>query len=250
MDRRSTSTVPGPCRPIGWQVVPKPNGGTRRLVVLDPEDELAFARSIVGIAPTIQRALGGESHANRLVGWDPRRGLRLDPWKHARRRWRDDVRRLESRGRFVALTDARACYASIAPSAIARRLRMLGVPQARTDEITAWLHTFGDAGVEGLPVGPAASALLADAVLAVGDDALRSTGVGFVRWVDDVAIFAPDRRARAAALGALEEAWSSLGLEMHEHKTLLLDDPRQVTASAGAMSNAPSGSPRCDNRAT
>lgn len=250
MSHRTTSTVPGPRRPIGWQVVPKPSGGTRRLVVLDPEDELAFARSVVGIAPTIRRALGTESHANRLVGWDERRGPLLEPWRHARWRWRGDVRGLGRRGHFVAVTDVRACYASIAPSVIARHIRMLGVPQARTDEIAAWLHTFGDAGVEGLPVGPAASALLADAVLAVGDDALRSTGVGFVRWVDDVAIFAPDRRARAAALGALEEAWSSLGLEMHEQKTLLLDDPRQVTASAGAMSNTHSGSPRCDNRAT
>ncbi len=118
---------------------------------------------------------------------------------------------------------------------------MLGAPPARVDEIASWLRAFRDAGVDGLPVGPAGSALLADAVLAAGDDALRSTGASFVRWVDDVAIFAPDRRARAAALGALREAWASLGLEMHEQKTVLLDDPRDVTASAGTTSNVALG---------
>jgi hypothetical protein len=209
--------------------------------VLDPEDELSFARSVAPIAPSIRRALGGESHANRLVGWDPLRGPLLEPWRHARRRWHGDVRRLESRGHFVAVTDVRACYASITPVAIARRLLMLGAPSARIDEIASWLRAFREAGADGLPAGPAASVLLADAVLAAGDDALRSTGASFVRWVDDVAIFAPDRRARATALGALRVAWASLGLEMHERKTLLLDDPRGVTASAGTTSNVPSG---------
>ena len=180
-----------------WHVVPKANGGTRRLVVLDPGDELAFARSVVRVAPTIGRALGRESYANRLVGWDAPRGLLLEPWRHARRRWRGEVRRLGSRGRFVAVTDVRACYGSIAPSVIDHQIRMLGAPSARVDEIGSWLRAFWEAGVEGLPVGPAASALLADAVLTVGDDAVRSTGASFVRWVDDVAIFASDRRARS-----------------------------------------------------
>jgi hypothetical protein len=208
-------------------------------VVLDPEDELAFARSVVEVAPTIERALGRESYANRLVGWDARRGLLLEPWRHARRRWHGDVRRLGGRGRFVAVTDVRECYASIDPSVIARRLRILAAPSARVDDIASWLGAFRDAGIDGLPAGPAGSALLADAVLAAGDDALRSTGASFVRWVDDVAIFAPDRRARAAALGTLRDVWASLGLEIHEQKTLLLDDPRDVMASAGTMSNLP-----------
>jgi len=239
--RRSISTGPGPSRPIGWLAIPKANGGTRHLVVLDPDDELAFARSVVGVAREIRRGLGAESHANRLVGWDPRRGPLLEPWRLARRRWHGDVLRMGSRGRFVVVSDVRDCYASIDPAVIGGRLRMLGVPPAHVEEIASWLRAFRDLGIDGLPVGPSGSALLAEAVLALGDDALRSTGASFVRWVDDVAIFAPDRRARAAALGALREAWASLGLEMHEQKTRLLDDPRDVTASAGTTSNVPSG---------
>jgi RNA-directed DNA polymerase len=250
MSHRGASTGPGPRNPIGRQVVPKPSGGTRRLVVLERDDELAFARSVVAIAPAVGRTLGRESHANRLAGWHPRHGLLLEPWRAARRRWHDDVRHLGRRGPYAALTDVRACYASIAPGVIARQLAMLGAHPARVEEIASWLRAFRDAGIDGLPAGPAGSVLLADAVLAAGDDALRATGAGFVRWVDDVAIFAHDRRTRAAALGALRGAWASLGLDMHEQKTLLLDDPREVTASAGAMSDLPSWVPRCDNRAT
>jgi hypothetical protein len=243
MIRRSTSTEPAPSGPIGWQVVSKASGGTRRLVVLDPVDELAFARSVVRVAPTIRLALGTESHANRLVGWDPRRGALLEPWRHARRRWHGEVRCSVGHGPSVAVTDVRACYGSIAPSAVVHRLRILGAAQDRIDEIASWLHAFRQAGVDGLPVGPAASAVLADAVLAAGDDAIRSTGASFVRWVDDVAIFAPDPRARAAALRALSVSWAGLGLELHEGKTALIDEPGDVTASLGATSNLPAPPP-------
>jgi hypothetical protein len=40
-----------------------------------------------------------------------------------------------------------------------------------------------------------------------------------------VAIFATDARTRAAAFDALRRAWASLGLEVHDGKTLLLDTP-------------------------
>jgi hypothetical protein len=250
MNRRSTSIGPGPSQPVGWQVATKSSGGTRRVVVLDPEDELAFARSVVRVAPTIRRAIGAESHACRLAGWDARQGLLLEPWKHARRRWHCEVRRLGSRGRRVAITDVRACYGSIAPGVVEHRLRILGAPQEGIDEIGSWLRAFRDAGVDGLPVGPVPSAVLADAVLAAGDDALRSTGASFVRWVDDVAIFALDRPTRAAAVDALRGAWTSLGLEMHEQKTVLLDDPEGLSASLGTASNARPATSRCDNRAT
>jgi hypothetical protein len=126
---------------------------------------------------------------------------------------------------------------------VVHRLRILGAPQDGIDEIGSWLHAFREAGVVGLPVGPVASAVLADAVLAAGDDAIRSTGASFVRWVDDVAIFATDPRARAAALRALSVSWAALGLQRHEGKTALIDGPGDVTASLGATSNAPAPLP-------
>ena len=237
MDRWSASIRPRLSRPLGWQVVPKPSGGTRRVVVIDPADEAAFARSVVTLVPTVRRALGPESHASRVAGWDPHRGLLLEPWRQARQRWHDEVRRMGSQRHRVAVTDVRECYGSIASWVVEQRLRAIGAPEDGIDEVRSWLRAFREAGVEGLPVGPVASAVLADVVLAAGDDALRRTGASFIRWVDDVVIFAFDRRGRGASLDTLRAAWASLGLEMHELKTVVVDDPRHLAVSLGPVSN-------------
>jgi hypothetical protein len=207
----------------------------RPVVVLSRTEHLAFARSVAGAAQAIRLALGSESHANRVIGWDPGRGPVIEPWRRARRRWKGEIRRLASDARVVAVTDVRACYASISPTAVVDRLRGLGAPDVCVTQIDAWLRVFRDGGVDGLPVGPPASALLADAVLAAGDDAIRATGAAHVRWVDDVAIFAPDARTRAAALEALCRAWAALGLELHDGKTVLLDEPGEHTESGGRV---------------
>jgi hypothetical protein len=251
MGRRIMASIPVPIGPIEWRVVPKPSGGARRVVVLDPADERAFARSVAGVAPAIERALGPGSHANRVVGWDRRRGPILEPWTRARRRWQRAVWQLGNDGKSVAVTDVRACYASMDARVVADRLRSLGADDDRVGEIVSWLHAFSELGVDGLPVGPSASAPLADVVLAAGDDVLRASGAGFVRWVDDVVILASDRRTRAAALDDLAQAWAGVGLQMHEGKTVLLDDPRDVTGWMGTTSNVPSTAAMLgDNRAT
>jgi hypothetical protein len=227
MSRRCRVTDPVLSRPIRWDVIAKP-GGVRRVVVLSEADELAFARSVAGAVPAICRALGRGSHANRVVAWDGARGPILEPWRRARRRWQREVRLLAIDAPSVAVTDVRACYASISPGVISDRLRALGAPEHCVDQIDAWLRVFRDVGVDGLPIGPVASAPLAEAVLIAGDDAIRAAGAAHARWVDDVAIFAPDARTRAAAFDALRRAWHSLGLEVHDGKTLLLD-----TSAAG-----------------
>ncbi|MEO8422794.1 MAG: RNA-directed DNA polymerase [Actinomycetota bacterium] len=247
MSRRSTGPVLS--GPIRWDVVPKPGGGARRLIVLSRADGSAFARSVAPAARAIGQAIGSESHANRLVAWDPTCGPVLEPWKRARRRWEREVGRLGRQGRFVALTDARACYASLSVREITDRLAALGVAEACVHQIGSWLRVFCDMGTDGLPVGPAVSAILADAVLSAGDDAIRSTGATHVRWVDDVAIFAPDARTRANALEALRVTWASFGLEIHDGKTVLLNEHVRAVRS-GAASNSPSRPPRCDNRTT
>ena len=73
----------------------------------------------------------------------------------------------------VAVTDVRECYGSITSRVVEQRLRAIGAPEDGIDEVRSWLRAFREAGVDGLPVGPVASAVLADVVLAAGDDALR-----------------------------------------------------------------------------
>ncbi len=194
MSRRHMPSGPSPVRadPLGRRGRSS-TAVSRRLVVLRRVDELAFSRSVAGVAPAIRRARAAESYANRVVAWDADR--RPDPrtvegraaavatrCPPSRRRGR--VRRGDGRASVLPVDLAGRGGGSAPGARGARRSRR---------EIETWLRAFGDAGVDGLPVGPPASALLADAVLAAGDDAIRATGAAHVRWVDDVAIFAPDR---------------------------------------------------------
>jgi hypothetical protein len=241
MSGRQMASGPALRRPIRWEVTATPSGGVRRLVVLSRPDGLAFARSVARVAPAIDMARVNGSHANRVVSWDPIRGPILEPWERARRRWRREVRRLGKDARSIVVTDVRACYPSISLRVVMRRLRALGAPDASVREIGSWLRVFAEAGVDGLPVGPGPSAVLAEAVLSAGDHVIRAAGVPHVRWVDDVAIFASDARTQMSAFEELRRVWASLGLEVHDGKTVFLDGPEGM-AYLGTAPNSPAAS--------
>ena len=247
MSRRPTPLGPTLRRPIRWELSLKPDGDTRRLARLDPADEVRFARAVVRVAPFVRQALNDGSHANRVLGWDPKDGLILEPWRSARRRWIRRMSRLARSARWVALTDVRNCYPSITAAAVVGRLHELGAPAAATDEIGSWLRTFADEGVDGLPIGPLGSAVLADVVLSTGDQAIHATGVEHLRWVDDAAIFAPDAPTGLRSLDALRESLLAVGLELHEAKTTIFSDSSAV-ASNLQRGSSPGAVPRCDNR--
>jgi histidine ammonia-lyase len=75
-------------------------------------------------------------------------------------------------------------------------------------------------GVRGLPVGPDASAVLANVVLAPVDRTLADEGIEHLRWVDDIVVTAADPRA---ALSAIRRALERIGLRLNERKTRIVD---------------------------
>lgn len=244
---------PGPSGPglrgaTRLELAPKPDGGFRSLVRLDREDERGYAAALRRGAPLLAADLGPHAHANRLLGW--RDGLPvLEPWWRARRRWRWEARRLARGSRFVVTADVRDCYASIRASVVRERLLALGVAREAVEEVDVWVRAFAVRGIRGLPVGPAPSAILADAVLACGDHAIRRTGIAHLRWVDDVTIFATDRREAVGALDELVVAWGAAGLEPNDAKVALHRDPLAWLAATETRASLLAPSPRCDNPA-
>ncbi len=71
-------------RPPRTEMIAKPGGGSRRLIRLDPVDAATYRRLVAGVAPPIERVLGGRVIANRVSA--PQ--LRLEEWRTAHRRWR------------------------------------------------------------------------------------------------------------------------------------------------------------------
>ena len=198
--------------------VPKPGGGTRWLTVLDPVDRAEYRAAVRPLAGRIERSLGPEVLAIRTSSrgepWTPA------PWGPARGSWRRSVRRAigeATRGTTFAVADVRDCYGSISPETLAE---LLGPDAA---DAIAVLRRFRERGVRGLPIGPEPSAVLANAVLSRLDDAIRSDGVSHLRWVDDVVLWGPAADVRAA-MRSLPAAAAAVGLDLHRHKTRILED--------------------------
>jgi Reverse transcriptase (RNA-dependent DNA polymerase) len=193
---------------------------TRRLDRLPPQVEEAYVAAVSGVAQTIERALSTAVLAHRLA--DPAR-LRLYPWAPSRDRFRARATFLAATARVVLLTDVRRCYPSISASAVERALFGLGCRARETGIVLEVLNRCMAEGIVGLPVGPRPSAVLANAVLSVGDRALTGQGLPFVRWVDDVLVAAPSPEAAGGARAALGEAIAGMGLQLHRSKTRIVD---------------------------
>ena len=213
-----------PTRPPRWDIVPKP-GGVRRLARLARADDARFRSLVDRVAPAIERSLTADVFANRA-----RRASRpaaLAPWRPAHRRWRlaiDDA----CAGGAAVTTDVEGCYASITPEAVGRALARAGASAEHASELVTWLLALGELGVEGLPVGPDPSAILANAVLGVGDRALERSSVRWLRWVDDWVVVADDLRTAERGLLELASALRGEGLHLHEAKTHRWRDARDL----------------------
>ena len=204
--------------------IPKRRGGTRWLTRLDPAGDADLRRAVRPLAGRIERSLGPEVLAIRGM----RRGedWSLAPWVPARAAWQRRVRgaiRMATPGTTFAVADILDCYASISPETIGA---LLGPEAAHA---VALLRRFHEHGVRGLPVGPEPSAILANAVLARLDDAIRGCGVRHVRWVDDVALWGAADDVRAA-MSALAAASTEVGLQLHPRKTRILEDREEAAA--------------------
>jgi len=203
--------------------VPKPGGGTRWLTVLDAVDQTEYRAAVRPLAGRIERSLGPEVLAirasSRGESWTPA------PWGPARVWWRRSVRRAigeVTRGTTFAVADVWDCYGSISPETLTE---LLGPDAA---DALAVLRRFHDRGVRGLPIGPEPSAVLANAVLSRLDDAIRSSGVSHLRWVDDVVLWGPAADVRAA-MRSLSAAAAAVGLDLHRDKTRILEDRCEAT---------------------
>jgi len=241
---RPTGPSRWPHRPsdaIPTVVVAKAGGGTRTLTLLDPHDLRRYEAVVAAVVPSVERALGRVAAANRAQ--PVATGLRLEAWPRARGRYRRAVASAAAgpfRAAFVG--DVRDCYGSITRAEVARALRRIGAVDGRVEPVIETLRRFEERGVHGLPVGPAPSAVLANAVLAPVDRALTAAVDGPVlRWVDDVVAFATDRQSASRAAAAFERTLHDLGLTPHPGKCMTAADPEAVRTRAGSHSG-PQGS--------
>jgi len=197
-----------PARRIRWDRQAKPGGGERRIARLDPIDDETYRRLVTPIVPRLERSLGPRAFANRATG-----GAHLRPWPAARRAWRRAVVAALAGEPHVVIVaaDVRECYGSIRDAALAAA--------GMGEELRSFLRALSDHSVDGLPIGPEPSAILANGILAVADREAAAAGCRPIRWVDDVVFAAAGRRTARLAFDAWRRSLRDLGLEVNEGKT-------------------------------
>ena len=125
-------------------------------------------------------------------------------------------------GDGTGLAGVYSSYGSIGSSTVVSALRRLGLDAVDAGRIGAILVDLQRRGVRGLPVGPDASAILSNAVLLEVDHAFMREGLTFLRWVDDVAVFAPDQDVAMHAHDVFRRALATLGLRVNAAKTMVV----------------------------
>ena len=224
----ATSTVPA----VRFVRV-RQSGTERRFVLLDGHTRERYVELVARCACAIEELLSPSVMANRVASWSVRPPeLVLRPWRLERRLFAARLAGLATRRRTIAFADVRRCYASMSPSIVGDALRRAGIPTAC--EVEMFLAGLERIVVEGLP-RPDASAVLANAVLAQVDRALREAGVEHLRWVDDVVLSGGDP---SVALSVFRTALATIGLRPNEAKTRILLDARDL-GSTTTVSGGP-----------
>jgi hypothetical protein len=187
------------------------------MAILSNRDAARWHRLAGRVAEVVEPRLLESVLANRAAG--PWPTWRLRPLGSALAASRRRARELP--GPLLLRTDVADFYPSVRPSALFATLASLGVPDGVPAAAADMLDGWGSEGSPGLPVGPAGSAVLANAFLASADAALGPHP--FLRWVDDYLVGVGSERAAGEVLERLHEALGRLGLSLARSKTAFLE---------------------------
>lgn len=215
---------------------PKLSGILRPYSLITVEDQIVYqaAANVVADAllPRARSRYLHEVFGHLYAG-------RLSPWFY--RKWSDGYRQFnsaaiaafESGFRVTASFDLTACYDSIDHGVLCHFLRKLGLDREFNIQLSNWLTTWTATETQirhnhGIPQGPLPSGLIAEVVLGHFDDQRRSEkSVRYLRYVDDIRLFARRERELRKMLTRLDMLSKDVGLfpqsgkiEIHEVKNI------------------------------
>jgi hypothetical protein len=204
----------------------------RVLTQLHPALASRYTALVAAVAHRVEAGLAPTVAANRLAFASVSPPVvALAPWRTERAAFATRLAAMARRAPCLVFADVRDCYATIRPEVVRASLLGLGGAAPAADGVARFLRSLRGRGVSGLPVGPGASAVLANAVLARLDGALADAHVPHLRWVDDVVAVPPDLDAAAAVLAIVRETLAAAGLELNERKTRVVPDPRSLSGT-------------------
>ena len=198
--------------------------------------DLALLRADAGLTIKVTDALLSDSVCSYRLNRSPKRGT---AWGFDRRNsWMDrfvagGIEILDkAEFPFMCRTDISKYYPSIQIDLLQESLLMNGCDAQVVARIFAVLK-FWQAfwGLNGLPIGPEASAVLSNFFLRPIDNLIAMTGAQYKRYGDDMLIFSRDRSMGEAVAESLDDELRFLQLTRSVEKTEFFDDPAAARAN-------------------
>jgi reverse transcriptase-like protein len=211
---------------------PKRQYGNRRIcAIMEPIDSIVYLGLVLMAAEAIER---NRIHVRERVvhsfRYRPARmSGRLFDSRFSYVTFLKDARRRRGVSDFLVNCDIADFFGSVSPESVDRALADAGVAQSTNDHIVSLLRLWSKGGAKGLPVGPNASKILAEAVLCRTDRLLQAQGVEFVRYVDDFKLIAPDRATAESHAQILAAVLDENGLKLNADKTEFVE-PMQIAS--------------------
>lgn len=190
-----------PAKATSW---PKHRGGYRVVHQLDPIDSVIYAALVYQVSVAVERA---RYSADRAVACAYR--IELDDGSFFARgngydQFRAQSRQLAENYRYVLLVDVADFYNQVYVHRVNNAIEHASpAPKGLADDIETFLGKINSTISQGLPVGPAASIVLAEALMIDVDQFLVGLGHPHCRYVDDFRIYATRERELVSVLQEL-----------------------------------------------
>lgn len=200
---------------------PKASGILRPYSLLSVEDQIVYQAALNLIAEKLQprvisrynKTVFGHLYAGKTSTWFYRK------WTDGYKAFNQATKQAFTDGYiYTASFDLTACYDSLDHRVLKHFLSKLGFDPDFCTKLTEWLEKWTATGRgifhnHGIPQGPLSSGLLSEVVLSYFDDLkLKHTDFRYLRYVDDIRLFAKDENTLRRLLVRLDEMSKDIGL--------------------------------------
>ena len=214
----------GPPRALAW---PKARGGYRVVHQLEPLDAIVYVALVHAVAPQIAASrMGPEVACSYRINVD-RSSFFVGGSGFAR--YREQCEKLSKQYDYVLTTDVSDFYNQIYLHRVCNAIELVSTNKDAGAEIERFITRLNNKASQGIPVGPAPSVVLAEAVMMDVDQHIANEGFDHVRYVDDIRIFSDSK-------SDLERCLESLVIYLHDaHRLNVVSEKTGVKTTAEFM---------------